>query len=111
MAVDAELIAAVDAVWRMPPPGPENLLSDPRFLALGEALTQRHGGGKAPFALSNALRGLGLPCAGRSGDRAAAGDPATIAAALDIAFAATTTLRRHLCPLDFADELPAVSFG
>jgi len=111
MAVDTELIAAVDAMWRIPPPGPANLLSDHRFLALGEALTQRHGGGKAPFALSNALRGLGLPCAARSGDRGPAGDPATIAAALDIAFAATTTLRRHLCPLDFADELPAVSFG
>jgi hypothetical protein len=111
MAVDAELIAAADAVWRIPPPGPANLLSDPRFLALGEALTQRHGGGKAPFALSNALRGLGLPCAARSGGREGAGDPATIAAALDIAFAATTTFRRHLCPLEYADELPAVSFG
>src|SRR3546814_20678946 len=38
-------------------------------------------------------------------------DPINAANAINIAYRRTTTLRRHLCPLDLADELPPLSFG
>lgn len=109
--VTPELIAAVEGVWRIPRPGPANLLADPRFLALAERLAQACGSGKIAFALSNALRNLGLPCALSPTVPAALADPQNIAEALERAFSASTTARRYLCPLDLADDLPAVSFG
>lgn len=59
---DLELIAALDSLWCIPAPGPSNLLSTPAFVALVDLCEARYGGGKARFALSNALRSLGLPC-------------------------------------------------
>lgn len=106
-----DLVEAVERVWRIPHPGPANLLADPRFLELSGALTQRCGGEKVAFSLSNALRNLGLPCAMRSGAPSAVDDFGAIAAALERTFSASTTTRRHLCPLDLADDLPALSFG
>lgn len=106
-----DLVEAVERVWRIPSPGPANLLADPRFLELAGALTQRCGGEKVAFALSNALRNLGLPCSMRPGAPPATDDFGAIAAALERAFSAATTTRRHLCPLDLADDLPALSFG
>jgi hypothetical protein len=35
----------------------------------------------------------------------------TAADALDSAFTRKKTVRRHLCPLDLADDLPSLSFG
>jgi hypothetical protein len=111
MADLSDLVEAVERVWRIPLPGPANLLADPRFLKLAGALTQRCGGEKAAFSLSNALRNLGLPCAMRSGAPSTVDGFGAIAAALERTFSATTTTRRHLCPLDLADDLPALSFG
>jgi hypothetical protein len=67
MAGDDDLASAVQQVWRIPPPGPQNLLADPRFLALSDQLRMRSGNGEVAFALSNALRNLGLPCAAPPG--------------------------------------------
>jgi hypothetical protein len=107
----ADLLEAVERVWRIPPPGPSNLLGDPQFVKLADSLTQTWGGEKVAFALANALRNLGLPCAMESSAPSASGDFGAIAAALERAFSASTTTRRHLCPLDLADDLPALSFG
>ncbi len=106
-----DLLEAVERLWRIPPPGPANLLADPRFLMLAGVLTQRCGGNKVAFALSNALRNLGLPCAMRPSTPSTTDDFGAIATALERAFSASTTTRRHLCPLDLADDLPALSFG
>lgn len=107
----SELVEAVERVWRIPPPGPANLLTDPRFLTLAGIIARRCGGEKVAFSLSNALRNLGLPCAMRASAPSAVDGFGAIAAALERTFSVSTTTRRHLCPLDFADDLPALSFG
>ncbi len=111
MAVDELLVAAVQDVWSIPAPGPPDLLADPRFQTLAEHLRQQCGRGRISFALSNALRSLGLPCTAQSAAKPSRDNPEAIAAALQRAFSATTTRRRHLCPLDLADDLPVLSFG
>lgn len=55
MAASASLIAAVEAVWRVPRPGPRNLLASPTFIALSELCHTEYGGGKPVFALDTAL--------------------------------------------------------
>lgn len=108
---DPIILTALDRVWRIAPPGPDNLLSDARFLALAEALTRRTKTDKAVFALSNALRSLGLPCYMSKGRAPETVDLASVTERLVDSFSATTTRRRHLCPLELADDLPAVMFG
>lgn len=110
MTVDGELLDAVTALWRIPGPGSENLLAAPAFTALGTLCAAQYGA-KSSFALSNALRSLGLPCH-LPADRARLSlDPSTAADALDAAFRKTSIIRRHLCPLDLADDLPPLRFG
>lgn len=111
MSIDQTLIDAVAAVWRLRRPGPENLLSDRTFVALSELCATRYGVGKPVFALSNALRALGLPCGLPADQAGLALAPAAAAAALDAAFRRTRVRRRHLCPLDLADDLPPMAFG
>ena len=111
MAVDQELASAIAAVWRIPSPGPENLLAHPAFLALAELCAVRYGGAKLTFSLSTALRSLGLPCSLSNANRHLALDPETAALQLDASFSSLTTRRRHLCPLEFADDLPNLMFG
>lgn len=111
MAASPSMIDAVEAVWRIPRPGPDNLLASPTFIALSELCKAEYGGGRPVFALSTALRSLGLPChlpANKAGLSLA---PESAANAIDEAYRRKTTLRRHLCPLDLADEMPLLSFG
>ncbi|WP_413991185.1 hypothetical protein ACMDCR_03460 [Labrys okinawensis] len=105
------MIAAVEGVWRLPRPGPDNLLASPPFVALSELCEAEYGGGKPVFALSTALRSLGLPCHLPADKTDLSLDPADVANAIDDAYRRRTTLRRHLCPLDLADDMPALSFG
>jgi hypothetical protein len=113
MAVPTALIEAVASLWRIPPPGPDNLLSAPLFVRLREVCESLYPNSKdrEGFALSNALRALGLPCRlVRANARLAL--PADVAAVqLDAAFRRTEGTRIYLCPLDVADELPQVRFG
>lgn len=111
MSVDQQLLDALDDLWRIPPSGPDNLLSAPAFTALSELCAQRYGGGKAIFALSNALRSLGLPCGQPLSQRRSALDLPTVAAMLVEAYSRRTTIRRYICPLDLADDLPSMTFG
>lgn len=111
MPASPSMIAAVEALWRIPRPGPDNLLASPQFVALCETCQSEYGGGKPVFALSAALRSLGLPCQLPEKGAGLGLDPVSAANAIDIAYRRTTTLRRHLCPLDLADELPPLSFG
>lgn len=111
MPASPSMIEAVEALWRIPLPGPDNLLAAPSFVALSELCQAEYGGGKPVFALSTALRSLGLPChlPANCADLSVA--PVNAANAIDEAYKRKTTLRRHLCPLDLADELPMLSFG
>lgn len=108
---NADLTAVVEALWRIPRPGPDNLLSAQTFVALSELCEARHGRGKARFALNTALRSLGLPCTLPAKQAGLALDPADAAEAIEQAFDRTAIVRRHMCPLDLADELPLLTFG
>lgn len=111
MAADQQFLDALAALWRIPRPGPDNLLSAPTFVALSELCDRRYGRGKATFALSSALRSLGLPCGLPLDQSGLALDLPTAAAALDVAYTRVMTVRRHICPLDLADDLPPMTFG
>ncbi len=108
---DSELIAAVEKVWQIPRPGPDNLLKAPAFVALSALCDRLYGAGSPKFALSTALRSLGLPCQLPAEQAGLALDPATAATALDAAFGRKIAVRRHLCPLDLADDLAPLAFG
>jgi hypothetical protein len=108
---NADLTAVVEALWCIPRPGPDNLLSAPTFVALSELCEARYGRGKARFALSTALRSLGLPCMLPAKQAGLALDPDDAAEAIEQAFGRTAIVRRHMCPLDLADELPLLTFG
>lgn len=109
--VDPQIEKALSALWQLPQPGPENLLAAPAFVALSELCDARFGGGKAVFGLSSALRSLGLPCGLPAKQANLALDLPAAAEALQEAFTRKTALRRHLCPLDLADDLPPLTFG
>lgn len=115
MSTDKSLVAALQALWDIPPPGPQNLWSSREFVALKELLTKRYRSGKSTFGLEasigNALRSLGLPCSTPHLLNQPMPDMDKVAAVLAHEFQRTTTRRRHFCPLDLADELPSFQFG
>ncbi|WP_380780418.1 hypothetical protein [Sphingomonas sp. R86520] len=111
MSASQALIEAVETLWHIPRPGPDNLLSAPRFTALAEICNAEYGGDKPAFALSAALRSLGLPCDLPTAQSHLALPPAQAAEALADAYQRKTARQLHLCPLDIADELPALAFG
>ena len=111
MAASPSMVAAVERVWRIPRPGPDNLLASPTFITLSELCQAEYGGGKPVFAFSTALRSLGLPCHLPANKAELSLDPESAANAIDEAYRRKTTLRRHLCPLDLADEMLVLSFG
>src|SRR3546814_17735882 len=78
------IIAAIEALWRIPWPGPDNLLASPQFVTLSELCQAEYGGGKPVFALSVALRSLGLPCHLPAKSAAMALDPINAANAINI---------------------------
>lgn len=115
MSADKSLVAALQALWDIPPPGSQNLWSSREFVALKELLTKRYYSGKSTFGLEvsigNALRSLGLPCSTPHLSNPSMPDMAKVAGLLAHEFQRTTTKRRYLCPLDMADELPSFQFG
>lgn len=107
--------AVLQPLWSLPPPGPDNLLADPAFVAFARHCEAYYPAAKASFglhfALSDALRALGLPCSQRA--EAEKGDVTVdeAAARLVAALEARSITRRYLCPLDLADDLPEMAFG
>ncbi len=108
------LLDAIAELWRLRPPGPDNILAHPAFLRLREACRDDQSGTGTigfTFALSTALRTLGMPCS-LPDDMGALAMPCDLAAdALTAALRATQATRLHLAPLDLADELPSLAFG
>jgi hypothetical protein len=114
--VPTQLIEAVAALWHIPRPGPDNLLSHPRFIRLRDTCHSLYskGGPERPLdlLLYNALRALGLPSLLTPTDAHLALPPEIAAARLDAAFRQTRTSHVYLCPLNEADDdLPALKFG
>jgi len=83
MPASPSMIAAVEALWRIPRPGPDNLLAAPSFVTLSELCQAEYGGGKPVFALSTALRSLGLPCQLPANSADLTLDPVSAANAID----------------------------
>lgn len=105
---------AIAGLWRIPAPGPQNLLSTPAFKRLSEAARTDYPDVQLAwpsFALANALRALGLPCQLPLGRNFPVVHPQEAARRLDQAFRAKRCRRRHLVPLDRAAELPDLTFG
>ncbi len=111
MTASPSLIQAVETLWRIPRPGPDNLLAASAFVALSDLCRQDYGGDKPVFALSAALRSLGLPCQLPEPRTALSLDPAAAANAIDQAYTRPSIRRWHFCPLDLADDLPPLAFG
>ena len=102
----------LEALWRIPPPGPDNLFSAPAFVQLSEAArTAYPNAGRPVFALGTALRSLGLPCGLPAYRQQMSLPVAEAARRLEAAFLARSARRRHLVPLDLADDLPTLEFG
>jgi hypothetical protein len=105
---------ALSPVWSLAPPGPDNLLQHPAFLALKaycEAVfPAAQGGIGLTFALSDALRALGLPCSAQAASQnGIAVEDAAVRLVEALKF--TSIKRCYLCPLDLADDLPDLLFG
>lgn len=108
------MISAMSDLWRLRPPGPDNILAHPAFERLREACREGYpnAGEKGPaFALSAALRALGLPCSLRNETAHLSLTVEEAAKGLDAAMRATSAKRIHLVPLDLADNLPSIAFG
>jgi hypothetical protein len=112
-SIPPALLEAVKVLWRIPPPGPDNLLSAPPFVRLRETCNSLYTKSKDThgFGLANALRALGLPCGLAPSNTPFALTEEVAAAKLDEAFRQTHGMRVYLCPLDEADYLPELDFG
>lgn len=115
MHVDDSLVATLQTLWDMPPPGPQNLWSSCEFVSLKKWLEKNYRNGKSTLglevAIGNALRSLGLPCSTSHLSNQPRPDLGQVAAALIHEFQRTTIRRRYLCPLDMAGDLPTFQFG
>jgi hypothetical protein len=116
-----ELREAVEALWRVLVPGPENplkLFKVPEFVRLRDACVQLYpkahseeSSAAMDFALSDALEALGLPGRPLPADRRLALPAGIAAARLQAAFERTQARRLYLCPLNEAGDLPDLRFG
>lgn len=108
------MLTAMTDLWRLRPPGPDNILAHPAFMRLRESCCDDYpnAGKKGPnFALSTALRALGLPCHLQKDTAHLAMPVEEAAKGLDAALRATRARRVHLAPLDLAADLPPLVFG
>ncbi|WP_245285377.1 hypothetical protein [Bradyrhizobium sp. WSM3983] len=108
------MLAAMADLWRLRPPGPDNILVHPAFVQLRDACLDGYpnAGKKGPgFALASALRALGLPCHLQKETAHLALPVEAAAKGLDAAMRATLATRIHLAPLDLASDLPPLAFG
>ncbi|WP_249734954.1 hypothetical protein [Bradyrhizobium sp. sGM-13] len=98
------MLTAMTDLWRLRPPGPDNILAHPAFVRLRETCRDGYpnAGKKGPaFALSIALRALGFPCHLRKDTAHLALPVEEAAKGLDAALRATRTRHIHLAPLAF----------
>jgi hypothetical protein len=110
----AELVTAIEALWSVPRPGPENLFYSRPFVRLKEVCSRLYPNATDnfgfAFALGDALRSLGLPSGLPQRLESLSLPPLEAARQLNNAFVRKHVLRVHLCPLEWADE-PRITFG
>lgn len=113
MTATPELTSLLEAVARVPA-AHSSSFDQPAFVALREWAQRTYPGAGSKdglnFALSAALDRLGL-ARGRPAGSVAFPAISDAAAQLSAGFLAKTAWRTHLCPLDVADEFPALTFG
>lgn len=108
------MISAISDLWRLHPPRPDNILAHPAFQRLRDDCLNGYpnAGKKGPaFALSTALRALGLPCDLQKETLHLSLPVKEAALGLDAAMRATHAKHIHLVPLDLAADLPSLAFG
>lgn len=100
------LIDAVDAIWATEA---AQVLRTPELLSLVKTCRGLYPaevkGMVVDLALQHALQRLGFD------NRVIGPAPANVPAALHKAIVAPSAVRRHLCPLDLAGDIPKMSFG
>lgn len=103
----------IEAVWLAPPDDGVTPSRSAGFKALEAAFRPLVEGSSESvrFALDNAIRWLGAPWASVGKVRPLAFPPDKAALLLLDALRARTGRRRHLCPLDWAGEIPDWQFG
>lgn len=114
MAPIERMREAVSALWAAPPDDgvtPRRSIAFPDLQAACAEINPRVNDGFAVLALENALRSLGAPWMRVENVQPSAPSPTEAAHRLATGLVARTGRRRHLCPLDGADRLPAWSFG
>ncbi|KQX43207.1 MULTISPECIES: hypothetical protein [unclassified Ensifer] len=111
MYVPSEVLRAIENVWAMPSLQSIELRKTPEVLELDAVCERVYAQGKGGYALANALRSLGVPCMLPPDAKELCLHPAKAAERLHDAYLRKTVLRRHLCPLEYADHLPEVVFG
>jgi hypothetical protein len=108
------MIAAISDLWRLVPPGPDNILALPAFKRLRMACRDAYPNASANgpgYALLTALRALGIPCHLLKENAHLAFPVEQAAKGLNAAMQATIAKRIHLVPLDLAGGLPSIVFG
>lgn len=105
---------AIDDLWDLRARRPDNRFESPQFLCLQTACQKTYGvGGQFwfSFSLSEILRSLGCPMYLPKDRRHLALPAEEAAQRLHLVLTAKTARVVHLCPLDWADDPPALSFG
>lgn len=113
-APSSAMTSALADLWRLRAPGPDNILEHPAFERLREACRDSYpnvGNKGLAFALSTALRALGIPYGLRKETAHLVLSVEEAAKELDAAMRATHVRRIHLVPLDLAADLPSIAFG
>ncbi|SEH31061.1 hypothetical protein [Rhizobium sp. NFR12] len=110
-----DFLHELEQLAQVPETDINHLQNLPAFLHFVELCQTRYPhvrpGSMLRFSLASALRRLGLAClVGGQGSELAA-TAAEILDGLDKAIRSTASRRMHLCPLDLASRLPAISFG
>lgn len=105
--------AALAPLWSKAPPGSINLSQSPAYIVFKQfcvdTFPAADKGMGFSFGLSDALRGVGLPCLMPEPRLASTLEEG--ARAIVAAFGATTVRRTYICPLDLADTLPPMVLG
>lgn len=105
---------AVEALWQRRGPRPDNTFETPEFVGLKEACIASYSIG-AQFwftsSLWEILRSLGCPMLLPANKQNLALDATAATEMLDFALTATRSRVVHLCPLDWADQPPPVTFA
>lgn len=112
--VDARLFQAMCDLWSIRS-SQKGVFAEPEFKRLEQVCADLYEGGHRnlgrTFALNHALRSLGAPCLLTQGALGNIGDVAASAKAIDKAFRQTHASYTHICPLDYAENLPSLEFG